>query len=104
MKRYFQENHSDSENVYFVADILKQIIHFRPINLMDKRYPVKTLFDIILCRNLLIYMTALSQEQIIGRFRVCLNRRLLLLGHSEYLPDRRDFQRNKFNVFQTPLN
>ena len=105
MKRYFQENHSDSENVYFVADILKQIIHFRPINLMDKRYPVKTLFDIILCRNLLIYMTALSQEQIIGRFRSLLEPGgYLLLGHSEYLPDRRDFQRNKFNVFQTPLN
>ena len=89
---------------YCVVEPLKEMIHFRKINLISDRYPIKTKFSVIFCRNLLIYMTPFWQNTILNRLRNYLEPGgYLLLGHSEYLADKKDFQLTKFNAFQSPI-
>ncbi len=90
---------------YCVIEPLKEMIQFRKINLISDSYPIKTKFSVIFCRNLLIYMTPFWQSTIVNRLRNYLEPGgYLLLGHSEYLADKKDFQLTKFNAFQSPIS
>ncbi|MFZ8894865.1 MAG: CheR family methyltransferase [bacterium] len=90
---------------YCVIEPLKEMIQFRKINLISDSYPIKTKFSVIFCRNLLIYMTPFWQNTIVNRLRNYLEPGgYLLLGHSEYLADKKDFQLTKFNAFQSPIS
>ena len=90
---------------YCVIEPLKKMIQFRKINLISDSYPIKTKFSVIFCRNLLIYMTPFWQSTIVNRLRNYLEPGgYLLLGHSEYLADKKDFQLTKFNAFQSPIS
>ena len=90
---------------YCVIEPLKEMIQFRKINLISDNYPIKTKFSVIFCRNLLIYMTPFWQSTIVNRLRNYLEPGgYLLLGHSEYLADKKDFQLTKFNAFQSPIS
>ena len=90
---------------YCVIEPLKEMIQFRKINLISDSYPIKTKFSVIFCRNLLIYMTPFWQNTIVNRLRSYLEPGgYLLLGHSEYLADKKDFQLTKFNTFQSPIS
>ena len=89
---------------YCVIEPLKEMIQFRKINLISDNYPIKTKFSVIFCRNLLIYMTPFWQNTIVNRLRNYLEPGgYLLLGHSEYLADKKDFQLTKFNAFRSPI-
>ena len=90
---------------YCVIEPLKEMIQFRKINLISDNYPIKTKFSVIFCRNLLIYMTPFWQSTIVKRLRRYLEPGgYILLGHSEYLADKKDFQLTKFNAFQSPIS
>ena len=43
---------------------------FRRINLMDDRYPIKSLLDVIFCRNVMIYFDRETQAKC---WRSCLD-------------------------------
>jgi len=65
---------------------LQSMIEFRRINLNDDDYGIRGTFDLLFCRNVLIYFNAESKERVIRR----LVRHLsaaghLFLGHSESL-------------------
>jgi chemotaxis protein methyltransferase CheR len=56
------------------------------MNLMDERYPVDANFDVIFCRNVLIYFSKSVQAAVLDR--LCGHLRVggyLMLGHSESL-------------------
>lgn len=102
-QKYFSYTDDNDEGYYRVLDSVKSLVQFRSINLMLPRYPVKSVFDYILCRNLLIYMTNENQACIIQKLRKTLQPSgYLLLGHSEHLQDEIDFRRDKYNIFQAP--
>lgn len=63
---------------------LQSMIEFRQINLNDESYGVEALFDLIFCRNVLIYFDQETKAAVIGRLaRHLAPGGLLLLGHSE---------------------
>ena len=65
---------------------LQSMIEFRRINLIDASYPVDAAFDLILCRNVLIYFDRETKEAIIERLTEHLvSGGILLLGHAETL-------------------
>lgn len=70
-----------------VKDKLKSMIHFKQMNLFDKRYPfMRDEFDILFCRNVLIYFTQADQQEILGRLIDTLRvGGTFYLGHSESL-------------------
>ena len=70
---------------YAVVPELKQLITFRTFNLMD-HFPFQNTFDIIFCRNVMIYFNFETQEQLIKKFyNVLTGGGLLFIGHSESL-------------------
>jgi chemotaxis protein methyltransferase CheR len=65
---------------------IRSIVRFARLNLNDESYPLTGLFDLIFCRNVLIYFDAESRRRVIHRL---LNHLApagyLLLGHAESL-------------------
>ena len=79
-----------SENNWRVKPILRDRIDFRPINLMDS-FNVLGKFDIIFCRNVLIYFNADLKRQILQKIHAALKPQgVLYLGSSEGLADAAD--------------
>ena len=65
---------------------LKELIQFRRLNLHDREYSVQGSFDLIFCRNVLIYFDRESKNGVIDRLVQRLSPGgLLFLGHSESL-------------------
>lgn len=73
------------EGNWKVKSILRDRIDFRPINLMDS-YGALGKFDIVFCRNVLIYFNADLKRQILQKIHAALKPQgILYLGSSEGL-------------------
>jgi chemotaxis protein methyltransferase CheR len=60
------------------------LISFRPLNLLERSWPLRGPFDAIFCRNVMIYFDKKTQRAILERFRPLLREdSLLFAGHSE---------------------
>jgi len=68
-----------------VADEARNLVAFRELNLFA-RWPMQRKFDIIFCRNVVIYFDKDTQRELFARFAP-LQRPgdILFLGHSESL-------------------
>jgi chemotaxis protein methyltransferase CheR len=68
-----------------MADSLKSLIVFNPLNLLDA-WPMQRPFDVIFCRNVVIYFDAPTQRALIERFfQILVPGGWLYVGHSETL-------------------
>ena len=83
-KKYFLKSKDKTTNLVKVTPELRNNVSFSRMNFMDKRYVVDRNFDIIFCRNVLIYFDRETQEKVINR--LC-NHLIpgghFFLGHSE---------------------
>jgi len=88
-KRRTQESFSGEEVLIKVKDELKKMITFNILNLNDETYPFRDKqFDIIFCRNVLIYFSTKDQNIILKKlFKHLQIGGTLYLGHSESLQD-----------------
>lgn len=87
MLNTFFEKYDDGYCGYYnVKSVLRDLITFRRLNLIDDHYPFKGKFDLIFCRNVMIYFDKATQEQIVNRFyRFLEDGGYLFIGHSESL-------------------
>ena len=78
-KRYFKH----TKNLWELRSELKKRVQFREHNLLQS-YSLLGKFDIIFCRNVLIYFSSESKQDILSRMAACLNPGgYLFLGASE---------------------
>ena len=72
-----------------VADAPRRLVRFAVLNLLEP-WPFQGGFDVILCRNVVIYFDAETQDRLWRRFASVQKRRgdRLYIGHSERLSDR----------------
>ncbi len=76
----------EGEDCVAVSDALKRCVTFARFNLMTPTFPFRNPFDVIFCRNVMIYFDAATQAGLIHRFARCLAPGgILLIGHSESL-------------------
>jgi chemotaxis protein methyltransferase CheR len=69
-----------------ISDELKSLISFRHLNLMVHPWPMRGLFDVIFCRNVMIYFDGPTKATLIDRFVEQLKPGgWLYIGHSESL-------------------
>ena len=82
-RKYFRPT-SDS-GVYEVADVLRNNVIFKTFNLMDPiRFKLK--FDVIFCRNVMIYFDQPTKEALVRRFYdATVPGGYFFIGHSESL-------------------
>lgn len=83
-KRYFLRNKDAEKKLVRVIPELRSTCSFMRLNLMDPSYPVNEEFDVIFCRNVLIYFDRPTQEAVINK--LCRHLRpggYFFLGHSE---------------------
>jgi chemotaxis protein methyltransferase CheR len=86
LRRYFQRGNGQFAGQFRVKDQLRQRVSFRHLNLLQRDYPFAQRFDLILCRNVMIYFDRPTQETLIGKLTGQLEPGgHLLVGHSESL-------------------
>jgi chemotaxis protein methyltransferase CheR len=80
--KYFRCETVGGEQVFTALPVLKQMIHFRHLNLMAP-WPFSGPFDFIFCRNVMIYFDKPTQQRLVGRYWDCLAPGgLLFTGHT----------------------
>lgn len=86
MDPYFlMENFIPDGEHYQVKPGIKELVTFRLFNLMEA-FPFKNTFDIIFCRNVMIYFDVPIQQELVKKFHDFLGKGgLLFIGHSESL-------------------
>lgn len=85
LKKYFQMGCGRWQGHYRIKKNISNMIHFSRFNLMDTP-PSSYRFDIIFCRNVMIYFDKVTQAALVNRFYQCLNKGgHLFIGHSESL-------------------
>jgi chemotaxis protein methyltransferase CheR len=86
MRTHFQKGFGPQEGNYRVKPALRDRVTFRQLNLLEGEPPFREPFQVIFCRNVMIYFDRPTQEELVAR----LTRRLvpggyLFVGHAESL-------------------
>ena len=84
--QHFARTDAPHETVYEAKLNLRKMVRFKELNLLGA-WPMKSTFDAIFCRNVVIYFDQPTQNQLWPRFKeILLPDGLLFLGHSERIP------------------
>lgn len=84
VKRFFQRGTGERSGLVRVRPELRQLVTFKPLNLLASSWPVSGPFDVVFCRNVMIYFDKPTQGQILARFVPLMKPDgLLFAGHSE---------------------
>lgn len=83
--RWFNSQRSGDKNTYQVAQKVRDLVTFNHLNLMQS-WPLNGKFDVIFCRNVVIYFDKPTQKILFERYAESLNDGgFLFIGHSETL-------------------
>jgi chemotaxis protein methyltransferase CheR len=83
-QRYFLRSREKRKDVVRIAPELRALVKFGRLNLMAERYDLPRDFDIIFCRNVLIYFERKDQAAVLSRLCDHLpSGGILAVGHSE---------------------
>jgi chemotaxis protein methyltransferase CheR len=95
LKRHFLRGTGTNAGFMRVKPELARLVAFRVFNLMSGAWQsLGEPFDIVFCRNVMIYFDAPTQRQVLERMhRVMLPGALLYVGHSENFSEARDLFR-----------
>lgn len=85
LRRHFQMGHGRWAGHFRVKPALSSRIAFQQINLLEL-YEHPTPFEVVFCRNVMIYFDRPTQEQLVNRMtQFLVPKGYLLIGHSESL-------------------
>jgi chemotaxis protein methyltransferase CheR len=69
-----------------VPAAVRELVSFKPLNLIAPNWPMKGPFDAVFCRNVAIYFDKPTQGEVFGRFsKLLAPEGFLYIGHSENL-------------------
>jgi chemotaxis protein methyltransferase CheR len=86
-KKYFLRGKDDMLGQVKVKPEVTRLVQFKHINLMDARWPLEDLFDVIFFRNALIYFNQDTQDVFLRKMvRHLKPQGYLFLGNSEHIP------------------
>jgi len=91
LARHFMRGKGGNAGFIRIKPELAKVIEFRPFNLMGRNWSLGEPFDIIFCRNVMIYFDAPTQRQVLQQMHGVLKPGgLLYVGHSENFTESRD--------------
>jgi chemotaxis protein methyltransferase CheR len=84
VKKYFLRSKDKQKKLVRVAPFIRNSVSFSRLNFMDADFGINESFDIIFCRNVIIYFDKPTQDKLILKLLKHLNPGgYLFLGHSE---------------------
>jgi len=103
-RRYFLLSRDRKSGKCRVRPELQRRIDFRNLNLFQPEYQIGPPFQVIFCRNVMIYFDRESQEKLVARlFENLIPGGYLMVGHSESLLGvRHDFRMIQAAIYQRP--
>ncbi len=102
LKRHFLRGTGANAGSVRVRPELRQLLAFRAFNLMDPHWSLGEPFDIVFCRNVMIYFDTPTQRRVLEHMHGSMQAgALLFAGHSENFSASRDlFQLRGKTVYQ----
>lgn len=86
-QKYFLRGKGRQAGSCQVVREVRELVSFQQVNLMDAVWPVEGGFDVVFCRNVLIYFNTETQQKLLPRLVDMIKPGgYLMLGHSENLP------------------
>lgn len=84
LKRFFLRGRGAQEGMAMVRPEVRKLVSFERVNLLDQQWGIQGPFDVIFCRNVMIYFDKPTQGRILDRFAPMMKPDgLLFAGHSE---------------------
>ncbi len=86
LRAYMLKGTGEQSGVMRAIPELQKMVRFARVNLSADSYPIDGAFDLIFCRNVLIYFDQQSKQKVIaGLLQHLCSSGLLFVGHSEHL-------------------
>lgn len=83
-KRFFLKGNGAQSGLVRIRPELSRLITFKQVNLLADVWPITGPFDVLFCRNVMIYFDKPTQAKILSRFAPLMKPHgLLFAGHSE---------------------
>ena len=87
LRKHFLRGSGANEGLVSVRPELRQMVRFGQLNLQSPVWPAQEAFDVIFCRNVVIYFDREVQKKLLARFAdLLVPGGLLMVGHSESFP------------------
>lgn len=84
LKQYFQRGIGINEGMVRICHEIKALIQYKALNLCAEDWPIDGQFDVIFCRNVMIYFDKATQSRVLAGLAAKLRTKgLLFVGHSE---------------------
>ncbi len=84
LKRFFLRGSGANAGRVRVRPELRNLVTFKPLNLLDAAWPMRGPFDAIFCRNVMIYFDKPTQLKVLEKFVPLMRPEgVLFAGHSE---------------------
>ena len=102
LKRHFMRGTGPNAGFIRVKPELSRMVEFRQFNLMSPSWSLGDPFDMVFCRNVMIYFDHGTQRKVLERIHGTMRPgSLLFVGHSENFTDSRDlFQLRGKTIYQ----
>lgn len=86
-KKFLSIETNGRKSGFQISDTIRNLVSFRELNLLSE-WPMSGVFDVIFCRNVVIYFDEITQMSLWPRFEAVTARSgWLFVGHSERLSD-----------------
>ncbi|MBN2068688.1 MAG: protein-glutamate O-methyltransferase CheR [Opitutales bacterium] len=86
LSKYFEKGHGEFDGQFRVKADLKRNMSFTCLNLLSPSYPFRESYNVIFCRNVMIYFDRPTQEELVSKLeKLLLPGGYLMIGHAESL-------------------
>lgn len=91
LQRFFLRGKASNAGLVRAKPELRKMIDFLSVNLIRDDWPFREPFDVVFCRNVMIYFDAQTQRRVLERIhRVLKPGGMLFVGHAENFSESRD--------------
>jgi chemotaxis protein methyltransferase CheR len=90
-RSFFLRGKGGNAGMVRIKPELQKLVDFKIVNLVKDSWPFQEIFDVVFCRNVMIYFDGPTQRSVLERiYRVMAPGGLLFVGHAENFSESRD--------------